>query len=82
MEQKLGKSLHDRTVTQMSPKTDPPGRKRPKLVATRVTRGQKDGIVTLARLEGRSVADLLYSLIMPEVQRRLEQRLGDMGMSE
>ena len=66
----------------MSPKTDPPGRKRPKLVGTRVTSKQKDGIVTLARLEGCTVAALLYGLIMPEVQRRLEQRLGDMGLSE
>ena len=66
----------------MSPKTDPPGRKRPKLVGTRVTSKQKDGIVTLARLEGRTVAALIYGLIMPEVQRRLEQRLGDMGLSE
>ena len=52
------------------------------MVATRVTSAQKDGIVTLARLEGRSVSDFLYSLIMPQVKRRLEQRLDAIEVSE
>ena len=51
------------------------------LVATRVTQGQKEGIVTLARLEGRTVTDLLFELIVPRVKERLEQRLSDMEVS-
>ena len=57
------------------------GRRRPKLVATRVTPAQKDLIVTLARLEGRTVTNLVFDLVVPVVKGRLEQRLGDMEVS-
>ena len=65
----------------LRPKAVRPGRRRPRLVATRVTPAQKDLIVTLARLEGRTVTSLLFDLVVPVVKERLEQRLGDVEVS-
>ena len=55
---------------------------RSKLVATRVTPEQKDLIVTLAGLEGRTVTSLLFDLVVPVVKERLEQRLRAVEVSE
>ena len=63
----------------MSVKSNPT---RLKLVATRVTPDQKDLIVTLARLEGRTVTSLLFDLVVPVVKERLEQRLAAVEVSE
>ena len=43
----------------------PKGRKRPALVATRVTPEEKEMIVALANREGCTVTDLVYHLIVP-----------------
>ena len=55
---------------------------RSELVATRVTPDQKDLIVALARLEGRTVTSLLFDLVVPVVKERLEQRLAAVEVSE
>ena len=57
-------------------------KRRSELVATRVTPDQKDLIVALARLEGRTVTSLLFDLVVPVVKERLEQRLAAVEVSE
>ncbi len=47
----------------------PKGRKRPALVATRVTPEEKKMIVALANREGCTVTDLIYHLVMPATMK-------------
>ena len=53
-----------------------PHRRRPAMVATRVTRAEKAWIDAVARTEGRTVTALVYDLVMPAVKERLAQSLS------
>lgn len=58
-----------------------PHRRRPSLVATRVTTDEKVLVEALARIEGRTVTELVYDLVIPEVKERLAQSLKAAGAS-
>ena len=51
-------------------------RRRPELVATRVTQAEKAWIEALARTEGVSITALVYDMVMPEVKERLARSMN------
>lgn len=52
-------------------------RRRPELVATRVTEDEKVMVETEARFEGVTISDLVHGIVMPEVRQRLARRLRE-----
>ena len=55
--------------------------RRPELVATRVTQAEKAYVRALAKAEGCSITALVYDMVMPAVNERLSQSLGDVEVS-
>lgn len=52
-------------------------RTRPEMVATRVTKREKQLVKMAAGREGVTVSDFLHSLIIPEVRKRLVEELEE-----
>ena len=58
-----------------------PQRRRPELVATRMTTAEKAWVQAVASAEGVSVTDLIYGLVMPSVRERLAASLRESEVS-
>ena len=71
---KQGGVKYVRTESQR-PRLGSPRRRRPELVATRVTPAEKAWIEALAQTEGVTVTALIYDMVMPEVRERLAQSM-------
>ena len=50
------------------------------LVATRVSAREKSLVEALAKTEGRTITDMVYEMVMPEVRSRLRGCLDQSGV--